>query len=133
MKFGNGFITGRNQLQWVVLLLAAAVVLPTVALLWFMSRVVANERLVAREKLAALYQDRLIDAAAETEALCAERVKALDGIRPTANPYSILTRLVLENDFFRTLIAFLAKAARNCDRRNLLRLAPILKDIHAQS
>lgn len=99
MKFDNGFITGRNQLQWVVLLLAAAVVLPTVALLWFMSRVVANERLVAREKLAALYQDRLIDAAAETEALCAERVKALDGIRPTANPYSILTQLVLENDF----------------------------------
>jgi signal transduction histidine kinase len=99
LKFGNGFITGRNQLQWVVLLLAAAVVLPTVALLWFMSRVVANERLVTREKLAALYQGRLIDAAAETETLYAERSKALDEIRPTSNPYSILTQLVLENSF----------------------------------
>ena len=99
MKFGNGFITGRNQLQWVVLLLAAAVVLPTVALLWFMSRVVANERLVVREKLAALYQDKLLDAAVKTEALCAERTKALDEIKSTSNPYSILTRLVLEKDF----------------------------------
>ena len=99
MKFGNGFITGRNQLQWVVLLLAAAVVLPTVALLWFMSRVVANERLVVREKLAALYQDKLLDAAAKTEAICADRTKALHEIKPTSNPYSILTRLVLEEDF----------------------------------
>ncbi|MFH1372110.1 MAG: HAMP domain-containing sensor histidine kinase [Planctomycetota bacterium] len=99
MKFGNGFITGRNQLQWVVLLLAAAVVLPTVSLLWFMSRVVANERLVVREKLASLYQDKLLDAAAETETLCADRIKTLDEIQPTSNPYSILTQFVLEKDF----------------------------------
>jgi signal transduction histidine kinase len=99
LKFGNGFITGRNQLQWVVLLLAAAVVLPTVALLWFMSRVVTNERLVVREKLAALYQDKLLDAAAKTEARFSGRTKALDEVKPTTNPYSILTRLVLEKDF----------------------------------
>ncbi len=104
MKFGNGFITGRNQLQWVVLLLAAAVVLPTVSLLWFMSRIVANERLVVREKLASLYQDKLLDAAAKTEALCADRIKALDEIKPSSNPYSFLTQLVLENGFQAVLV-----------------------------
>jgi len=99
LKFGNGFITGRNQLQWVVLLLAAAVTLPTVSLLWFMSRVVANERLVAREKLSALYQDKLVDAAAKTKSLCAAKINTLDKIKPAANPYSIFTQVVLENDF----------------------------------
>ncbi len=99
MKFGDAFLTGRNQLQWVVLLLAAAVVLPTVALLWFMSRVVANERLVVREKLAAIYQDKLLDVADKTEALCADKTKILDEIQPASNPYSTLTKLVLENGF----------------------------------
>jgi hypothetical protein len=71
LKFNHGLNAGRNQLQWVVLLLAAAVVLPTVALLWFMSRVVANERLATREKLASLYQDKLADAERKTQAICA--------------------------------------------------------------
>ena len=87
----GGFIAGRNQLQWVVLLLAAAVVLPTVSLLWFMSRVVANERLVVKEKLAALYQDKLADAAKKTEVLYAAKLKALDKAEPTGNPYSFFT------------------------------------------
>jgi signal transduction histidine kinase len=98
LKLSNGLIAGRNQLQWVVLLLAAAVALPTVSLLWFMSRVVANERLAIREKLAALYQDKLADAAAKTEALCAAKLNALDKIKPAANPYSLFTKLVLENN-----------------------------------
>ena len=50
-------------------LLAVAVVLPTVSLLWFMSRVIANERLVVRQKLTALYQDKLTDASAKTESI----------------------------------------------------------------
>jgi signal transduction histidine kinase len=104
LKFGNGLISGRNQLQWVVLLLAAAVVLPTVSLLWFMSRVVANERLAAKEKLAALYQDKLLDAAAKTETICTAKVNTLGKIRPAGNPYSIFTQLVLENDFQGVLV-----------------------------
>jgi len=98
LKFGGGVITGRNQLQWVALL-AVAVLLPTVSLLWFMSRVVANERLVVRQKLAALYQDKLADAAAKTESLCATRLASLDKIKPAANPYSLFRRLVLEENF----------------------------------
>jgi len=60
------YTTRRSQLQWLALL-AVAVVLPTVSLLWFMSRVIANERLVVRQKLTALYQDKLTDASAKTE------------------------------------------------------------------
>ena len=98
MKFGAGHISRRNQLQWVALL-ALAVVLPTVSLLWFMSRVVANERFVVQQKLAALYQDKLADATAKTEGLFAARLGGLDMIKPAANAYALFTRLVLENHF----------------------------------
>ena len=97
MKFGGSPVTGRNHLQWVALL-AVAVVLPTVSLLWFMSRVVANERLVVRQKLAALYQDKLADATARTESLCAARLAGLDKIKPAGNPYGLFRRLVLEEN-----------------------------------
>ncbi len=99
MKIGAGLIAGRNQLQWVVLLLAASVVLPTVSLLWFISRVVSNERLVIREKLSAVYQDKLAEAARKTSETCAARLNALDRIKPATNPYSLFTQLVLEHNF----------------------------------
>ena len=47
-----------NQLRWVILLLAAAVILPTVCLLWFMNQAVKNERLAVRQKLIDAYQKR---------------------------------------------------------------------------
>ena len=51
--------TGYDQLRWVVLLLAIAVILPTVCLLWFMSQAVRNERLAVRQKLSDIYKQRL--------------------------------------------------------------------------
>ncbi len=50
--------SGRKQLQWAILLLAVVVVLPTVCLLWFMSKAVKNERLAVRQKLVDLYTKR---------------------------------------------------------------------------
>ncbi|MGA3284067.1 MAG: HAMP domain-containing sensor histidine kinase [Verrucomicrobiota bacterium] len=91
------FTTRRSQLQWLALL-AVAVVLPTVSLLWFMSRVIANERLVVRQKLTALYQDKLTEASAKTESMFAARLASLDKINPTANPYSFFRHLVLESN-----------------------------------
>ena len=88
------FFTRRNQLQWLALL-AIAVLLPTVTLLWFMSRVIANERLVVQEKLRVLYQDKLTEATARTGSLCSSRIAALDKIKPGPNPYSLFRRLVL--------------------------------------
>jgi signal transduction histidine kinase len=97
LKFGGGFITRNNQLQWAVLL-AVAVLLPTVSLLWFMSRAVANERLVVQQKLAALYQDKLDEATARTKSACAARLAALDKNQSIQNPYAIFQRLVLEEN-----------------------------------
>jgi len=54
-KIGAGY----NQLRWVVLLLAIAVILPTVCLLWFMSQAVKNERLAVRQTLTDAYQQQL--------------------------------------------------------------------------
>jgi signal transduction histidine kinase len=56
----RGKISARNdQLWWVVLLLAIAVILPTVCLLWFMNQAVRNDRLAVRQKLTDIYQLRL--------------------------------------------------------------------------
>jgi hypothetical protein len=46
-----------NQLRWVIFLLAVAVILPTVCLLWFMTEAVKNERLAVRQKLIDVYQE----------------------------------------------------------------------------
>jgi signal transduction histidine kinase len=92
------FFTRRNQLQWLGLL-GLAVVLPTVSLLWFMSRVIANERLVVRQKLSALYQDKLTEASGKTGTLFTNRLATLDKLKPEANPYAAFRRLVLENNF----------------------------------
>lgn len=51
--------SGHNQMRWMVLLLAIAVILPTVCLLWFMNHAVKNERLVVRQKLIDSYQSQL--------------------------------------------------------------------------
>jgi len=70
--------TGSNQLRWVVLLLAIAVILPTVCLLWFMSQVVKNERLVVRQKLIKINQKQLAETIQNTNNICAERFKSLE-------------------------------------------------------
>src|SRR4030042_489970 len=56
---GKAKIDGGNQMRWVVLLLAVAVILPTVGLLWFISQVVSNERLAVRQKLITVYREQL--------------------------------------------------------------------------
>jgi signal transduction histidine kinase len=80
VKSGDGFITGRNQLQWVVLLLAAAVVLPTVCLLWFMNQAVKNERLVVRQKMMDVYEGQMELLNRQMDDRWAERTRYLDTI-----------------------------------------------------
>jgi hypothetical protein len=92
------FITRRGQLQWLALLVMA-VVLPTGGLLWFMSRVIANERLVVQQKLATLYQDKLADALARTGSLYRACLDSLDKLKPTANPYALFCRVVQQSQF----------------------------------
>jgi tetratricopeptide (TPR) repeat protein len=51
VKFKKEGNIGYDRMRWVVLLLAVAVILPTVCLLWFMSQAVRNEHLAVRQKL----------------------------------------------------------------------------------
>ena len=92
-----GLFIRRNQLQWLALLVVA-VALPTASLLWFMSRVIANERLVVRQKLSALYQDKLADATARTESLYTSWLKNMETTKAGENPYALFRRLVLEDN-----------------------------------
>ena len=48
----------NSQLQWVILLLVIAVVLPSVCLLWFMGQAVKNERFAIRQKLTDFYTNK---------------------------------------------------------------------------
>ena len=59
MRTKGKISAGNDQLWWVVLLLAVAVILPTVCLLWFMNQAVKNDRLAVRQKLTDAYQLRL--------------------------------------------------------------------------
>ena len=88
----------RNQMQWIVLL-AAAVVLPTVSLLWFMSRVVTNERLVIQQKLGTIYHQKLQEAVNQAGLRTNRRINALGETDWTTNPYGLLRRTVLEEGF----------------------------------
>jgi len=59
---------------------------------------IANERLVVRQKLTALYQDKTHRRLRQTESLFAARLASLDKIKPAANPYALFRRLVLEEN-----------------------------------
>jgi len=98
LKFGKRLITEGNQIQWIVLL-TIAVALPTVSLLWFMSKAVTNEKMAVREKLAGLYQEKLTTAAKTAAENCQAKIRALDKIKIEGNPYEFFKAIVLEHNF----------------------------------
>ncbi len=65
-------------MRWVVLLLAVAVILPTLCLLWFMSRAVKNERLAVRQKLSDIYRQRLGTLSNRIDELWSARIEILE-------------------------------------------------------
>ncbi|MHC4616113.1 MAG: sensor histidine kinase [Planctomycetota bacterium] len=70
--------SGYGQLRWVILLLAIAVILPTVCLLWFISQAVKNERLAVRQKLISAYQRQLEEVAQKSDDGWVNRLRLLD-------------------------------------------------------
>ena len=78
MKTKGTINAGYNQLRWVVVLLAIAVILPTVCLLWFMSQAVKNERLAVRQKLTDVYQQRLDILSERVDDLWSDRVSFVE-------------------------------------------------------
>ncbi|OHB85163.1 MAG: hypothetical protein A2Z38_12275 [Planctomycetes bacterium RBG_19FT_COMBO_48_8] len=77
MKTIGKISAGNNQLWWVVLLLAIAVILPTVCLLWFMNQAVKNDRLAVRQKLTDVYQLRLDTLSKRVDDLWSGRINSV--------------------------------------------------------
>lgn len=72
-----------------VLLLATAVILPTVCLLWFMTKAVQNERLAVRQKLVDTYRNRAARLTARVPEQLLEMTKEISAsadFRPDDNP-----------------------------------------------
>ncbi|MCX5644782.1 MAG: HAMP domain-containing sensor histidine kinase [Phycisphaerae bacterium] len=88
---------GFGQFRWVVLLLAVAVILPTVCLLWFMNEVVKNERLVVRQKLTTVYRNRLAEVAGKVASQWADSCRQW-GRRSSPPPYRQFVLAVGQNN-----------------------------------
>ncbi|UCG55763.1 MAG: HAMP domain-containing histidine kinase [Phycisphaerales bacterium] len=97
MKTKGKIGAGYKQLRWVVLLLAIAVVLPTVCLLWFMAQVVNNERLAIRQKLITVYREQLAQTVQQTNERWARKCKLLESQESGRHPYQRLVSTVGDN------------------------------------
>ncbi|MHC4344458.1 MAG: sensor histidine kinase [Planctomycetota bacterium] len=98
MLFRQTRNSGYGQLRWVILLLAIAVVLPTVCLLWFISQAVKNERLAVRQKLISTYEQQLAELAREYDGTWSSRVNLLDKeVETSGNPVEMF-RLAVARD-----------------------------------
>ena len=93
MKTRGTVSAGYDQLRWVVLLLAMAVILPTVCLLWFMSQVVRNERLAVKQKLTDIYQQRLARLSQRVDDLWSARIESVRQIAATYQPVEMFDLL----------------------------------------
>ncbi|HNS20782.1 MAG TPA: HAMP domain-containing sensor histidine kinase [Sedimentisphaerales bacterium] len=82
----RGINPGYGQYRRVVLLLAAAVILPALCLLWFMSQAAQNERLAVRQRLTTDYKGRLTEVTSHAERKWNERRQTLEE-QSTAHPY----------------------------------------------
>ena len=84
---------GYGQLRWVILLLAIAVILPTVCLLWFMSQAVKNVQLAARQKLITLYEEKLATASQEKNQSWSQQFEELDKLVDQNLPSDVFDNL----------------------------------------
>jgi signal transduction histidine kinase len=94
--------TGYGQMRWVILLLAIAVIVPTVCLLWFISQVVKNERLAVRQKLINFYQGQLAKTVEKTDDEWSRNCKMLDaeaGAQAGAHRYQTFVSTVGGNRY----------------------------------
>jgi signal transduction histidine kinase len=88
-----------GHLRWVVLLLAVAVILPTVCLLWFMNQVVKNERLAVRQKLITIYRGHLDRITKKTEDRWIQSRRLFDNEETWAHPYPKFVSLIADNNY----------------------------------
>lgn len=92
----NGFSKNSSgQLWWVILLLATAVILPTVCLLWFMTQAVENVRMAARQILIDEYGRRVADLAGAVDEVWAKRTMGIE-TRGDSNAVEAFASLMLD-------------------------------------
>ena len=94
-----------NQLRWVILLLAAAVILPTVCLLWFMNQAVKNERLAVRQKLINVYREKTAPLLEHLEQKRLQFEKDLERLK-ILDPYSFFIDYCLERKYADGLLIY---------------------------
>jgi len=75
------------------LLLAIAVILPTVCLLWFMTQAVKNVQLAARQQLITVYEDKLTKASRETNDSWSMQFEQLDRLIDQNTPSETFSEL----------------------------------------
>jgi len=91
--------SGFGQLKWAVLLLGAAVILPSVCLLWFMSQVIGNERLAARQKLVKIQQEQLARLTYDADRDWAQNIELLSKSKTSAHPYEGFLLLAVQSGY----------------------------------
>jgi len=95
---------GYNQMRWVILLLAVAVILPTVGLLWFISQVVGNERLAVRQKLITVYKEQLEKTLRQSDTKLSKYLRLLDDKEIQVHPYRSRLSAIGQNNFAGLLV-----------------------------
>jgi len=80
--------------MWPVLLLLAAVLVPTACVLYFMTEAMRNERLAVRQKLEQVYRGQLIDARGQLDKYWRDKLTALTEIDPEAGAAQVFASLV---------------------------------------
>jgi two-component system, OmpR family, phosphate regulon sensor histidine kinase PhoR len=84
-----------HPLRLLVLLLAAAVILPTLCLLWFMQQAVKNERLAVRQRVVDLYQNQFTETAAGFDTFWQGQTRQIDSLaRQMTSPQRLFATLV---------------------------------------
>jgi len=100
-------------MKWVVLLLALAVILPTVCLLWFMNLAVRNERLAVQQRLTKVYTRRFEKMNRQLDELWETRIRRIAGEtargQTPAELFERLTRRDLDWGFGTALLIFDAR------------------------
>ena len=104
MKCKAGIDSSSNQMRWVVLLLAVAVILPTLGLLWFISQAVSNERLAVRQKLITIYSEQLEKLLRRPDRRLSRYYELLDDKEIQTHPYRNKFSAIGPNNFAGLLI-----------------------------
>ena len=89
-------VTGQNTGSWLLLLLAAGVLIPTAGVLWFMTRAMENERFAVRQKLGEAYRAHLTLAQERLEEFWNKRGLELDRPVEVASPSAAFAKCVRE-------------------------------------